>query len=685
MTHYLLELGCEEIPARFVDGFTQELKEKFQSKLTENRIAFKDISTLSSYRRLTVIINEIADMQTDYTEVVKGPPSAISKSASGEFLPPAIGFAKKLNIDIAQLKEKEFDGKVCLYSEQFQKGKPITDVLPSVVVDIVTTLSLPIAMKWGDNQGPFIRPIHWIVSVLGNTVLPLTLFGIAAGNVSYGHRFLHADSGSISGKKIVINTPDEYEPSLRDHYVLVDPEKRKEKIKESVLASKATLDEALLAEVTHLTEWPMPLQGAFDSRYLTVPEPVLIQCMRKHQKYFPIHESGALKASFVCIAENVTESNKAIILKGNEQVLTARLEDVNFFWKEDIKVPLEENKEKLKKVVFQKNLGSIWDKVDRMKHIAKGLLPATGFSLTNEQIEKGVELCKADLVSQLVFELPDLQGTVGKYIYHAQHPDKAQEALAIEEHYLPRFQGDALPTTELGTLIGLADRIDTIAACFFNKLIPTGSQDPWGVRRAIFAILNSLLNKKIDLNIQAALKDAYQQFGPLDGNFDKLTEFLQSRIKSFLMDQYTVKLEYDVVDSILKKAVESPVTAVQVAEKIRAFKQSSPDAFKSWIESAVRVKRLASKLEGNVVVKEELFKEPQEKKVWEEYTQVSHQLTIDTWIPNTTTLVPSLIAFFDHVLVMDKDDAIKNNRLALLKNVSDLFTEYSDLECIVSG
>ncbi|MFA5929035.1 MAG: glycine--tRNA ligase subunit beta, partial [Candidatus Margulisiibacteriota bacterium] len=485
MSDYLLEIGTEEIPARFMPGMLKDLEETAKAKLNAQRISFSGLRTLGTDRRLVLFISNIAEQQGDLKEELKGPPSSVNEQAK-------LGFCKKNNIDADSLQVR--DGY--FYGQRHLKGQPVKEIFPALLIDIISSLHLPIAMRWGNEDFKFIRPIHWFLSLWDKEVISFKLAGIESGRFSRGHRFLRA-FGRISGDKgVEVASTADYLKTMEENFVFVDQDKRKEKIRHDlknhpeVRQGEVLIDEDLLSEVTFLNEWPVVLLDLFDEKYLELPKEILITTKKKNQKYFPIiNEKGELLTGFLLVANS--NHNEKNILDGNKKVLTARLEDARFFFTEDMKTPLNDRVEGLKKIVYQAKIGTLYEKLQRVEKLAEWL--AGSFkNIKNEELKQAVWLCKADLASNVVYEFPELQGTMGR-IYARKEKLPTAVCEAIFEHYLPRFAGDVLPETEMGTIISVADKVDSICSCFAADLIPSGSQDPYALRRAAAGIINILM------------------------------------------------------------------------------------------------------------------------------------------------------------------------------------------------
>ncbi len=633
MNDYLLEIGCEEIPARFMPKLLEDLKQNAEKLLQKYRLENKGVKTMGTYRRLVVMVEALADRQPDIEKELKGP--AISAN------PAAIEGFKKKN-QVTDTYEK--DGYV--HAKKFEAGKPVSETIPAVVQELIATLPLPISMRWGNNEGPFIRPVHWVVSVYGDIVIPLEIFGIKAGKVSRGHRFLG--------------------PS----HVVTDAEERKKIITDYV---KDNIDSALLEENAYLTEWPTPLTGEFPKDYLDIPAEFLVECMKKHQKYFPIYQNGKLANQFIAIADSVTDKNRASILAGYEAVLLARLDDVKFFWEEDQKTTLEALLPKLERVTFQKNLGSMRDKTERIKKLCEWLIKELKFEKHKDAILRTAILCKADLVTHTVYEMGNLQGIAGA-IYAAQ-TEPVEVCQGIREHYNP---ADKPPQSATGLVVGLADRMDTIAACFANDMIPTGSRDPWGVRQMVGVILAWAYEKKIDIDLSAFVNQAFLGLGKSAQNKEPLMAMFKQRW-AWQMEQSN---SYDIVQGVLEFHFRSLPETINKIQALSEVRKNHPEGFKVLVDTAVRVGRLAKQSAGEVDtdrVNENLFSHDIEKRCWE----IANNLKDPTDLKSVIDLSEPLSEYFEQVLVMDKDEEIRKNRLLFLWKINLLYRQFADFEKIV--
>lgn len=692
MKDYLLELGCEEIPARFVPNLLKQLKDTFSGQLDKQRLTYDTIDTFGTYRRLVVCIRGLADMQPDQTKILKGPGIEIGLSPDGSFLPPAVGFAKKCGVSPEHLSRHVENGKTILALFQEEKGQHTKDLLSLSVPEWVRSLTLPIAMKWGTNQGPFIRPIHWILSLLDDEIVPFELFGITSDRFSYGHRLLtdNPEPGQlINGAPIQVPTVDEYIARLSTHHVLVKEDTRRRIIKEYIIDTmqQENPQPDLIEEVVYLTEKPTCLTGQFDSSYLEIPSQVLVECMQKHQRYFPVFHNQAFEAQFIVVADNVNENNKKQIIQGNQSVLKARLDDAHFFWKEDLKHPLSERIEKLKGIVFQKGLGSLFEKKERIKILCDSIaqqlkVPEKERSL----IFQTADLCKADLASYMVGEFPSLQGTMGRLLAEKEGLH-AEVCLGIEQHYFPKSLESENPTSTVGRIVSLADKLDTIVACFYNGLIPTGSQDPLGIRRAMYGILKMVSEDCHSLNLKILIDKAYELLGPEKKNEAELIRFFTQRARSLILAEVP---SYDCVDAVLPFWMVHFKETSSLALALHSTKKSQPDPFKQLVETAVRIKRLAEK-KTTTNVTPALFELPIEQETWNQFQdpfqgpfkralqEKNYLQAIDQLI----ALCPSITTYFESVLVMDPRLEIQENRLAFLASLHRVFGSIADFEKIV--
>ena len=680
----LFEIGTEEIPAKFMPGILEQLKSLAEKKLQELRVPYASVTVLGTPRRMTFIADGVEETQASTVVESKGPSVKIAFGPDGAASKAAQGFARGQGIAVEDLIVRD----EYVYAVKQLTGQAVIDLLPAFLVDIVESLSFPKNMRWADHDFRFVRPIRWLVALLDNKIIPIEITGVKSGRNTIGHRFL-------SKGEVEIASAGDYEKVLREHFVLVDQDERRKMIRQQVeeLAQKeggiAEIDEDLLEEVVYLVEYPTALCGHFDDKFLTLPKETVITPMREHQRYFPVLTAdGKLLAKFITV-RNGNSEGLDIVAHGNERVLRARLSDAEFFFNEDRKIKLEERLEKLKTVVFQEGLGNIYDKSVRLADIAMTLKKSLNVKVDEDILQRTALLSKTDLVTGMVCEFTELQGVMGREyaLLDGEEPEVAQ---GIFEHYLPRFAGDELPTTDIGRLVGIADKLDNIAAPFSRGLIPTGSQDPYALRRQAIGIINILVDGNYHLPL---LKTISAVLGLLNVPSAKngellaqLQEFFVQRVKNMMGDQ---GIRYDVIDAILNEKANDDIVDLFVRAKALAEYVETSEAAES-IQAFTRVVNLCKKAEGETIIKESLFVEPAEKELYEVVCRLQKE-TIPALVAYNYADVLKLInevsapvnKFFDTVMVMDKDENVKNNRLALLVQVKETASMVGDLSAIV--
>ena len=680
----LFEIGTEEIPAKFMPGILEQLKSLAEKKLQELRVPFASVTVFGTPRRMTFIADGVEETQASTVVESKGPSVKIAFGPDGAASKAAQGFARGQGIAVEDLIVRD----EYVYAVKQLTGQAVIDLLPAFLVDIVESLSFPKNMRWADHDFRFVRPIRWLVALLDNKIIPIEITGVKSGRNTIGHRFL-------SKGEVEIASAGDYEKVLREHFVLVDQDERRTMIRQQVeeLAQKeggiAEIDEDLLEEVVYLVEYPTALCGHFDDKFLTLPKETVITPMREHQRYFPVLTAdGKLLAKFITV-RNGNSEGLDIVAHGNERVLRARLSDAEFFFNEDRKIKLEERLEKLKTVVFQEGLGNIYDKSVRLADIAMTLKKSLNVKVDEDILQRTALLSKTDLVTGMVCEFTELQGVMGREyaLLDGEEPEVAQ---GIFEHYLPRFAGDELPTTDIGRLVGIADKLDNIAATFSRGLIPTGSQDPYALRRQAIGIINILVDGNYHLPL---LKTISAVLGLLNVPSAKngellaqLQEFFVQRVKNMMGDQ---GIRYDVIDAILNEKANDDIVDLFVRAKALAEYVETSEAAES-IQAFTRVVNLCKKAEGETIIKKSLFVEPAEKELYEVVCRLQKE-TIPALVAYNYADVLKLInevsapvnKFFDTVMVMDKDENVKNNRLALLVQVKETASMVGDLSAIV--
>ena len=682
---FLLEIGTEEIPSRFVGPALEKMKELFSQLLASGRVGSSgEIKTYGTPRRLVLHVPDLDEQQADMSKEVLGPPKKIAFDADGKPTKAALVFAEKNNVTVDALGSRATDKGEYVVARIDEKGGDTAAWLGQVLPGFILSIPFPKSMRWMDKDIRFARPIHWVLAIYGGAVVPFELGGIKSGNVSRGHRFMSPGAFMVKDFK-------SYQLQAEPNFVVIDPEVRKARIMKQVEELAKTKkgmvleDSGLVDEVTNLVEYPVAVMGSFSKDFLRVPKEVLITAMREHQRYFSVvDDQGNLLPYFITIS-NTRAEDMAVVQAGNERVLTARMSDAAYFFDHDLKVPLAARVEGLKKVTYQEKLGSVYDKTERVKKLTGHL--AAIMQADARTAERAAYLAKADLLSGVVGEFPKLQGVMGSK-YAVLSGEDPRVAAAIAEHYLPRFAGDALPGSLEGMCVGIADRIDTITGCFAVGLVPSGSEDPYGLRRQSVAILSMLFDRGLHLSLAALVAEACKGHGLKKADQAKVEsevlDFLRQRLAGLLT---TEGLRSDVVDAALAGTFDDPLVA---KEKVRAL-----DAWRTSDDYRPLVTAL--KRAGNIVpkdfagaVKKGLLKEEAEKDLFTAYTDIKDRVKEKTAkldfrgaLADIASLRNPVDAFFDKVMVMDKDAEVKQNRLALLAGITGLFSMIADFSRLV--
>lgn len=678
----LLEIGTEEIPAHVMPGILDQLKTLASNAFKENRIEVGSIKTLGTPRRLSLMIENVSDRQSDVEEERKGPSMKIAFDAEGKPSKAAIGFARGQKVKPEELIKR--DGYV--YAVIHRAGRPTDELLKEMLPKLICSLNFPNNMRWGDLEFKFIRPIRWIVSLLDDAIVPFELANVKSGRVSRGHRFLSTGEFSIA-------RASDYVSDCEKNFVLVDQEKRRAMIVAEIEAEakkhegKAEITEDLLEEVLYLVEYPTALTGAFDTKYLELPAEAVITPMRDHQRYFPVKSfDGKLLPLFITI-RNGGSDYLDIVQHGNERVLKARLEDAQFFFNEDRKKTLDQHREKLKTVVFQEGLGSVYEKTERLEKLAAKI--ATMLRADDETRANAIRaarLSKADLVTGMVTEFTELQGIMGRE-YALLDGENDAVALAIDEHYMPRFAGDAQPKSAAGQILSLADKIDNLVATFSRGLIPTGSQDPFALRRQALGIVHMLVESHQSISLSELVDTSMDLLGIEDDDAREkmqsdIAEFMTLRIKNVLANE----VRYDVIDAVLED-VDDPYAVTLRAHAVENF-LSTPDSTRI-IQSFVRAGNIAKKAMA-LSIDERLLSEEAEVVLFKAFNAVkvaAVELIAKRDFAGALEVLRKLAqpidSFFDSVMVMSEDERIRTNRLGLLKSIDELVKGVADFAKIV--
>lgn len=678
---FLLEIGTEEIPARFMPWALEESRRLFAESLAEAHIDHEGITTLGTPRRLAIQVKGLASKQEDRVEQYRGPLWTQAFDAAGNPTKAALGFARSKNVPIDELKSTIVNGQEYVLAEVRHEGRETVSLLPDICTGVIRRLVFPKNMYWDDPSIRYARPIRWIVALWGNAVLPFRFGSLESGRITRGHRFM-------GDRSIEIPSPKEYMDLLFANFVIVDPAKRREKMLSAISAiekqigGKAELDPDLVEENLFLVEYPVPFSGSFDKDFLEIPEEVLTTSMKHHQKYFPVRDrSGKLLPHFIGVSNNQATSMN-VVREGNERVLRARLSDAGFFWREDRKVPLSERVEELKAIVYQERLGSVYEKAMRVRSVSLKLAERVpGLEPHRAVIDRAGILAKADLVTSMVYEFPELKGVMGRE-YALQNGEDPDVALAIYEQVLPRFSGDALPSSPAGAVLGVVDRADSLVGCFKVGLVPTGSQDPYALRRAARNINEILWNLDLDIDLFPVFQDLAEALDAPGETLEAVRDFFIQRLQIQLREK---GFSHGLVSLGVQLMWNRPCQVQKILNGYAAV--LGQEWFRGLVTAAVRVKNILSKAgEFDAEVREGAFIEEEESFLYQAISnlepQVREALSRQAWNEVTTLLAklePSITRFFDKVLVMDENPAVRQNRLALLSRCQDLFMSVGDL------
>ena len=686
-TNVLFEVGLEEMPARYIIETEKQLKSRTIEWLEDNRLTYGTLKTFITPRRFAIQIIDLIDKQPDLEVEVRGPAKKIAHDEAGNWSKAAIGFTKGQGVSVDDIYFQDVKGTEYIFVKNFTPGKHVNDILPTFK-DVILSMNFPKNMRWGMSKLRYIRPIKWLIALQNDQIIDFEIEGVKTGNVTVGHRFL--------GGKVTINDPLNYESILREQFVIADRNNRQADILSQLneLADhnnwQIDLDNDLVEEVTDLVEFPTIFYGTFSEDYLTVPEEVLITSMKVHQRYFPVrNHDGKLLPFFV----GVRNGNKDFIenvARGNEKVLNARLADGLFFYKEDQKKSIEENNEKLTKIIFQQQLGTVAEKVKRVTANAVAIADQLGLSNSEiNQVERAATISKFDLVSQIVDEFPELQGVMGEK-YALIFGEEPEVAKAINEQYMPRHANDQLPNSTIGSILSIADKIDTIVGCIGIGLIPTGSQDPYALRRQAMGIIQILEQQKWLINFETIVDIALDQFkqGLIDlDQHDQVRasvmDFIQGRI-SYLVKEENVS--HDIIKAVTHQQIGVISHLLNKAKLLERKRQD--ESFKQSQEALGRVVNIA-KLELDHQVTDELFENNSEQALYSAFNEIksSYESNVSEGLFEDALqlleqLTPKIEQFFDQTLVMVDDEAVKNNRIALLNGIARLINQLANFKDI---
>lgn len=677
----LFEIGAEEIPAGFMPNILGQLKQLAETKLNDAHLPFESIATYGTPRRLALIVKGLADTSAEISERHKGPSASIAYDADGNPTKAAIGFARGKGLDVADLVVE--DGYI--YAETKTAGVPAKDIVTDMLPQLITGLNFPKSMHWGNLDAKFVRPVRWLVALLDEEVIPVEFATVKSGNVTRGHRFLGAD-------EITIKNAASYVDTLKENFVMVDQDARRELISKQlhdIAASKnasIVWDDDLLEEINYLVEWPTALCGDFEESYLALPDAAIITPMKDHQRYFPlVDQDGKLLPMFLTV-RNGSNHSIEVVQAGNERVLRARLDDAKFFFNEDRKKPLIDRQDGLTKIVFQEGLGNLADKTERLLKLGRVFGEECGLHEDAAVVlERATELAKTDLTTGMVTEFTELQGVMGKE-YALLDGESPEVAEAIFEQYLPRFAGDVLPQTEAGKVLSIIDKVDNIVATFSRGLIPTGSQDPYALRRQTIGILNILLGSEWNISLRPIFKASMELLNVPAEKQDELLgqveEFFTLRLKNIFLDR---EVPHHVIDLLLSN---NELSVADAEGLVNALLANRIDENVELVQAYTRMYNLVKDVEYTGV-NSDLLKEDAEKALFEAASKAS-EASLAAWEANDyaavvavpATLVPAINKFFEDVMVMDKDEAIKANRLQLVRLAYNVMAIIGDISAL---
>ncbi len=686
---FLLEIGTEELPASYVTYGGEQLLEKFTDYLRKVRVSFKEAAFLGTPRRLAILIKGLSDYQEEWEVEVVGPPVKVALDRQGNYTKAAYGFARQHGAEPEDLYKIKTDRGEYIALKKKEGGKLVKGLLVEGVKSVIQSLSFSKTMDWGKGM-KFPRPIRWLVVLFGEEVLPVEIAGVKSGFVSRGHRLL-------SPGPVEIRSPESYVDTLKRAYVLVDLQERRERIEKNLKSAVEEIDgvlledEELLEEVLNLVEWPAVVIGKFDEEFLKLPAPVIVTAMKQHQRYFAVTDrAGNLKPYFIFVINNLRDFEEEIRV-GLERVLKARLEDARFYFREDMKKKLEERVEALKGIVWREGLGTLYDKVMRVKELSLKLAEGDN-EIDRDVLLRGILLSKCDLTTEMIRdgkEFTKLEGVIGME-YALRQGEDPRVARVIYEHLLPRYAGDKVPTLKEAAYIGVADRLDTLSGLFSTGYEVTGSQDPLGLRRTTYGIIEITLTLNLRIDFRRAIEFAAIPFG--DGDLVKrVTDFLMERFENYLEEKLAVR--YDVVDAVIGSGVLDLVNLRERSIALKELMEKEPDVFERLVVGQKRVANILEDVSELPQLNPELFEKSEEKTLYEvakrEAPLVMSLVESEDFrgaLGHLLNLREPIDRFFDNVFVMTEDERIRKNRLSLLRYVQDIFKMYGDFsKIVVSG
>lgn len=683
---YLFEIGTEEMPAHVVAKSVKQLADRTGKFLKDNGLSFKNIKTFSTPRRLTILVQELAEKQADIDEIKKGPSKKIALDKDGNWSKAAEGFVRGQNMSVDDIYFQKIKDVEYAYIHVKKEGKKATEILLGMD-QIVKELAFPTKMRWGNYDLEFVRPIHWIVSLFGSEIIPVKILDIVVGRKTYGHRFL--------GESLVLATSDDYESALKSQFVIADANQRKNMILSQInsLCEKnnwqVKIDSGLLEEVTNLVEYPTIFSGSFNEKYLNIPKEVLITSMKDNQRYFEVYDhEGTLINHFIAI-RNGNSDYLDNVIAGNEKVLVARLDDAQFFYDEDKKYPLSHFVEKLSSVSFHDKIGSMAEKMLRVKLIGEYIGKKINLSSSElADFDRAADIYKFDLVTNMVGEFAELQGIMGTH-YAELAGERKAVSQAIKESYLPSSADGDLPTTKIGSLLSIADKLDTIISFFGAGMIPNSSNDPYALRRSAYGIVRILINQSWNISIEDALKDiiallkgkTVAKLPNDEATQAEISDFIINRVKQLLQVK---KYSYDVIDTVLASNQQNVANILSIADILQENHDDSK--FKKVVESLTRIANILKKADFSEAeqINPDLFENNSEKALYDKINLLlDKSLDVKTLYSEFVQLQPVIDEYFDSNMILDKNEAVKINRLSQLKLIDKLALEFGDLSKLV--
>lgn len=682
----LIEIGLEEMPARFVTSSIEQLSARLQKWLLDNKIGYGDIQAFSTPRRLAVLVTEVSESQEDIQEEAKGPAKKIALDDNGNWSKAAIGFSRGQGMSVDDIFFKEINGVEYAHVEKFIKGQETFSLLPELK-QIITGLTFPKNMRWANEDMKYIRPIKWLLALFGEEVIPFQITNVETSNWTRGHRFL--------GDKVTVSSPEDYVVSLLGQYVIVNAEERKEAIVSQLKKIEEEkdwvipIDEDLLEEVTNLVEYPTALYGRFEEEFLELPEEVLITSMKEHQRYFPVKSKNGELLPFFVTVRNGDHQHLDTVARGNEKVLRARLADADFFYKEDQKLEIDAALKKFDNIVYHEEIGTLAEKVKRVRKLTSLLVDELNFSAEDKKIaDRAAEISKFDLVTNMVYEFPELQGFMGEK-YAIQKGEDVLVAKAINEHYKPRNAEDTTAETNAGAVLAIAEKLDTISSTIAIGVIPSGSQDPYALRRQASGIVQTLVNKNWTMDLEQLIKLSIKMIE--EAGFAKLSaaelenelvSFFKLRLKHLLQER---GIRYDLIDAVLSGKVGVVASLIRKAEILQAEKDS--EGFKESMEALSRVLNISSKAEEVKEVDSSLFENEYEHQLYNQFLEVAKLLengvSEEAAYAHLVSLKQPINAYFDHTMVMIEDLKLRNNRLSLMVVMANTIRSFANVTEII--